>query len=103
MGKGGQGVLEKETKEEIMTWRELKEAIENMPEEQKDEVAVAFREEDFSREVSFVKTDYPLYAYRGDDCCFKSCEISDEDLQEGLEEDAIYLVYGRGKYYLDAN
>lgn len=79
-----------------MTWRELKEKIEEMPEDQKDRPAIACGEETPITDVVLARFDEDMYANDEWDYVEPDGNLSDED----KEDPGTRLVVEKGTYYL---
>lgn len=79
-----------------MTWKELKQKIEKMSEDQQDLSAIGFGEEIPIRKISFEKFDENLYYNKNWDNSYLESDLTNDE----KEEPGTILVAKKNTYYL---
>ena len=80
-----------------MTWEELKNRIEKMPEEEQEKTVTVWAEEEPMRGAVLSRCTEDLYGNNDWDCGYYKSDLKEED----MNDTGTYLIARKGHYYLD--
>ena len=80
-----------------MTWKELQNRIEKMPEEEQEKSVTVWEEEEPMRDATLERCTEDLYCNNDWDCGYYESDLEEEE----LNDTGTYLIARKGHYYLD--
>jgi len=80
-----------------MTWKELKNRIEKMPEEEQEKNVTVWAEEKPIWDAVLSRCSEDLYWNNNWDCSYYKSDLEEEE----LNDPGTYLIARKGHYYLD--